>query len=154
MWLLLLVPHFLPAPSASVSVFPTCVCVGACMFVFVSASLPNYIPEIKRWLIVPINENNDAPLTANWSRQTGKLPAEFSKRSGLYQTKKHTRRPTSCPSGLLPLPPFFRLSLSPLFFARPDEFICSSSVNWLSVIFLFLDNESCSNLRLRVHKMK
>lgn len=37
-----------------------CLCIsGVRVRVFVFVCLPNYIPEIKRWLIVPINENND-----------------------------------------------------------------------------------------------
>lgn len=43
--------------ECSLSEYFRCACVCVC--------LPNYIPEIKRWLIVPINENNDDPLTAN-----------------------------------------------------------------------------------------
>lgn len=96
-------------PVFTVCVFPVCVCECLCVCV----CLPNYIPEIKRWLIVPINENNDDPLTAN-SPSDGSNKTLAKRRWRHLNSTRLDSRPTNfCPHNdcRLSSPP----SLFPLF---------------------------------------
>lgn len=159
-----------------ISGVPVCVCVSVCAFV----CLPNYIPEIKRWLIVPINENNDDHwLQTRQSDGSNKtLPpkamlASSQPQPQLSVASKLLARtmPAIFPSPhLLPAwaPPALRCCVTFLLSAFGSVGAVKTqnswrvyflrSANWLSVIFLFLDNESthrhANNVLVWVYKSK